>query len=137
MAFTHGKSAVFKLDNSAGTLTDISAYITSVTFDPGADVAETTTLGDSSKEYLAGLKDATLTIEGKFDPSADVVIFAALGTATTRTFEYGPEGGTTGKIKYSGETIGTAYSVSSGLDDASTFTATLQVTAGVTSGTFA
>ncbi len=39
MAFVHGKDSVFKLDNSGGSLTDISAYVKNVDFPEPADVA--------------------------------------------------------------------------------------------------
>lgn len=137
MAYAHGKDAVFKVQDSGGTTRDLSAYLTSITYDPNADVAEVSTLGDSSKEYLAGLKDATITIEGKYDPAAngpDDVLNGILGGAS-RTFEFHPQGTATGKPKYTGSLICTGYSVNSPLEDASTFTATFQVTGAVTRGT--
>lgn len=136
MAFNHGKSAVFKLDNSSGVLTDISSYLTDVSLPLNADTAEVTTLGDSSKEYLAGLKDATISIEGKWDPTVDAILEAALGASLTKTFEYGPAGSTTGNVKYTGECICTSHEVTTGVDGAAEFSAELQVTAGVTRTTF-
>ncbi len=42
--FTHGKSAAFKIDDSGGTLRDISNVLTDVSISRTADVAETSTL---------------------------------------------------------------------------------------------
>ena len=64
MAFTHGKDSVFKLDNSSGSLTDISTYVNNVDFPETADVSETTTFGADNKTYIAGLKDATISLSG-------------------------------------------------------------------------
>eukprot|EP01050_Picozoa_sp_SAG11_P036669 SAG11_NODE_14070_length_626_cov_1.263757_1_plen_70_part_10 len=70
MAFVHGKDSSFKLDNASGSLTDISAYVNSVDFPQTVDLAETTTLGDDNKEYIVGLKDATISIAGAWDSTA-------------------------------------------------------------------
>ncbi len=80
MAFTHGKDSVFKLDNSGGSLTDISTYVNNVDFPETADVSETTTLGADNKTYIAGLKDATISLAGLWDATADA-IFGAMNIA--------------------------------------------------------
>lgn len=132
MAFGHGSKGVFKIQDNGGTLRDISAFVTAVNWDPTADVAETTTLGKLAKEYIAGLTDATIGLEGKWDPTVDGYLEGIRGFATARTFEYYPQGVTTGLIKYAGSCFLTAYSGSSPLEDAGSFTASLQVTAAVT-----
>jgi hypothetical protein len=137
MAFSHGKNTVFKLDDSGATLRDISAYLTSVSFPRSQELAETTTFGATAKTFLAGFGDATISIEGNWDPTVDGYLAGILGQAATVSFEYGPEGGTTGDIKFSGEAILTSYETSSGINDVTTFSAELQVSAGVTRGTFA
>lgn len=133
MAFVHGKTAVFKIDNSAGSLQDISAYCDSIDFPMTMDTAEVTTFGDSSKEYLAGLKDATISISGSWDATADAIL-AALTTAGT--FEYGPAGSTAGLVKYTGEAICTGYTVNAPVGDKVSFSAEFQVTGAVTRTTF-
>ena len=135
MAFVHGKDSAFKLDNSSGTLTDISTYVNSVDFPETADVAETTTLGDSSKSYIVGLKDATISIAGLWDSTVDGILGAVVGQSATLSFEYSPEGTSSGKIKYTGECILTSYSQSSPVGDVVGFSADLQVSGDVTRGT--
>ena len=135
MAFVHGKDSVFKLDNSSGTLTDISTYVNSVDFPETADVAETTTLGDGSKSYIVGLKDATISISGLWDSTLDGILGAVVGQTATLSFEYSPEGTTGGNIKYTGECIVTSYSQSSPVGDVVGFSADMQVSGDVTRGT--
>ena len=65
--FTHGKDAVFKVDDSGGTIRDISDILSSVTLSREADTAEVSALGSSDKSYIVGLKDATISIEGMAD----------------------------------------------------------------------
>ncbi|NOZ27961.1 MAG: hypothetical protein GXP39_07915 [Chloroflexi bacterium] len=136
MAFSHGSNAVFKIDDSGGTLTDISSYVTSVSFPESADTAEVTTLGKSSKVYIAGLKDATISIEGVYDPTVDSLLNGILGASSTSSFEYGPAGSSTGSPKYTGECICTSYEVTTGVDGAATFSAEFQVSDSITRGTY-
>ncbi len=135
MAFVHGKDSVFKLDNSGGSLTDISTYVNSVDFPETADVAETTTLGDGSKSYIVGLKDATLSISGLWDSTLDGILGAVVGQSATLSFEYSPEGTTGGNVKYTGECILTSYSQSSPVGDVVGFSADMQVSGDVTRAT--
>lgn len=138
MAFVHGKTAVFKIDDSGGTLRDISAYLNDVGFPRNIDTAETTTFGvsGSSKTYIVGLNDATISISGLFDATADGYLAGVLGQSATLSFEYGPAGSTGGNIKYSGECIMTSYEVSAAVGDAVQATAQFQVTGSITRGTW-
>lgn len=135
MAFVHGKDSVFKLDNSGGSLTDISAYVNNVDFPETADVAETTVLGKDNKTYIVGLKDATISLSGLWDSTADAIFGAVLGQSATLSFEYSPEGTGSGKVKYTGETILTNYAISSPVGDVVAYSADLQVSDAVTRGT--
>jgi predicted secreted protein len=135
MAFTHGKDSSFKIDNSGGSLTDISAYVNNVDFPETVDVAETTTLGDSAKSYIVGLSDATISISGLWDATLDGVLGGIMGQSATVSFEYSPEGTASGKIKYTGEAIATSYNQASPVGDVVTFSADLQVSGAVTRGT--
>ena len=135
MAFVHGKNSVFKLDNSGGSLTDISTYVNNVDFPETADVAETSTLGSSNKSFVVGLKDATISVSCLWDSTVDGYIMG--GTEpSTRTFIFGPAGSTSGYVKYTGECILTNYSVSNPVGDVVTYSLDLQCTGGVTRGTY-
>ena len=135
MAFVHGKDSVFKLDNASGSLTDISAFVNNVDFPETADVAETSVLGASNKTYIVGLKDATISLSGLFDATADAIFGAVVGQTATLSFEYSPEGTASGKIKYTGECILTNYAMSSPVGDVVAYSADLQVSGAVTRGT--
>jgi len=135
MAFVHGKDSVFKLDNNSGSLTDISAYVNNVDFPESADVAETTMLGAEAKSYIAGLTDATISLTGMWDSTADAILGVVIGKDDTLSYEYSPEGTSSGKVKYTGECIMTAYSVSSPVGDAVAYSADFQCTSSITRGT--
>lgn len=140
MAFVHGKGVVFKIDNAAGTLQTLTAYVDSVTFDQAVDMAETTTAGAEAKTYVSGQSDGTISISGKYDSTAatgpDVVLNGLVGLETTSTYEIGPEGSAAGKIKYTGECFLTGYSISAPVGDVVSFTADFQLTAAITKTTW-
>ena len=131
--FTHGKNAAFKIDDSGGTLRDISDVLTDVSISKTADVAEVSAFTNSSKAYVAGLKDATLTISGSFDATVDGYLSGILGVEGS--FEFYPIGTTGGNPKASGEAIMTSYDRTPDIGGAVTFTAAFQVSGDVTEGT--
>ena len=104
--FNHGKNAVVLLDNTnlSTTLTDASVSLT-------ADVAETSTFTASSKTYVAGLKDGTVTLSGYFEttsPDADAEFLAQLGSSGS-AFSIAPIGYTRGNPTEFGNVIETSY----------------------------
>jgi hypothetical protein len=131
--FTHGKNAAFKIDDSGGTLRDISDVLTDVSISRTADVAEVSAFTNSSKAYVAGLKDATITISGSFDATVDGYLSGILGAEGS--FEFYPIGTTGGNPKASGEAIMTSYDRTPDIGGAVTFTAAFQVSGDVTEGT--
>ena len=134
--FRHGKSTVFKVDNNAGSLTDISNTLTDVSFPQSVDTAETSAFGSSAKSYIVGLTDSTLSISGNFDATVDAHLAAIVGKADSVSFEYGPEGSTAGFVKYTGEALLTSYEKSGAIGDVVTYSAEFQVTGAITRGTY-
>ena len=141
MAFLHGKKAKFSIDNSAGTLKDLSTYCDDVSISRSFETGETTTFNStgSAKTYVMGLSDATISIKGKFDASAgadsvDAVLSGIIGTDTTRSFEYKASNDTTASTNpaYTGECFCTKYDVSAPVGDVVSFSADFQVTGAVT-----
>lgn len=143
MAFSHGKGASFSLDNAAGTLTDISTFLDEVSFPSSIETGETTTFQSpgSAKTYVPGLRDATFSLSGKFDPTVDTLFEALIAAQATggasASFEYGPTGDAQGAVQYSGEVWVTGYDISTPVADVVTFSVDLQVTGPVARGSFA
>jgi len=134
--FRHGKSTVFKVDNAAGSLTDISNTLTDVGFPQSVDTAETSTFGSSAKSYVVGLTDSTLSVSGNFDATVDAHLAGILGQSASVSFEYGPEGSTAGFVKYTGEALMTSYEKSGAIGDVVSYSAEFQVTGAITRGTY-
>lgn len=136
MAFVHGKDSGLKFDNVGGSLTDISAYVDSVEGLPGEmEFADVTAMGDEGHRFIPGLENASFTVGGNWDTALDAIL-GPRRTATA-TFEFGPAGTGSGAVKYSGECWITGYTVSSGVGDKVTWSASIQVDGQVTRGTFA
>ena len=132
MAFLSGKSAKALVNEF-----DLSAYFNSC--DIGVDVAalETTAFGKTSRNYLAGLKNGTVSLAGYWDGAAsavDVVLAASLGASAGRVVTFGSDRLTVGKrVKLvSGKT--TSYRVSTPVDGVVAVSADLQADNGVDHG---
>jgi predicted secreted protein len=133
--FVHGKSTNFQLDDTSGTIRDISDTITSVDFPETLDTAETTAFGSSAKSYIVGLTDATISVSGIWDATVDGYIAGGAEPAS-RSFVFGPAGSTVSNVKYTGEAIVTSYSISNPVGDVVTYSLDLQVTGAITRGTY-
>lgn len=134
MAQGAAKSSVFKLDNLAGTVTDITPDLTSVKLSSSKGVIDVTTMGLNYKNYLAGIADAKISLEGVYDPTGTTKAGGMLdvmqhGSASqTFSWEWHPQGTAVGKPKLAGECLLESYSPGGGLDNAVTFSAELQNT---------
>jgi hypothetical protein len=135
MAFVHGKSTNFTLDDTSGSVRDISAFVNNVDFPETTETAETTAFGSTAKSYIVGLTDSTISVSGMWDSTLDGYIAGGAEPAS-RSFVFGPAGSTAGNVKYTGEAIVTSYSISNPVGDVVTFSLDLQVTGAVTRTTY-
>jgi hypothetical protein len=140
--FRHGKSAKFQLDNAAGTLVDISNVIEEVSLSRSVETAEVTALGNSSKAYIMGLQDGTISVSGRFDATVDaqiqgVIAALAAGSLASASFEYKANSAATSATNpaYTGECFVTSYELSAPVGDVVTFSLDLQITGDVTRAT--
>lgn len=142
MAFVHGKNSVIKVDNAAGTLTDISAVTNSVELPREIETAETSHFGSNAKEYIVGLNDGSVSISGLYDPAIDAILSAsvdavATGALASASVEYSPAGlpASATKPTYKLEVLWTSYSTSGGVGDPVSFKLEGQRTGGTTRAT--
>ncbi|MCK9601393.1 MAG: hypothetical protein M0R06_20295 [Sphaerochaeta sp.] len=139
MAFFHSKISKFFIYDSSTTIRDISAYLTSIDFPQTADTAEVTAFSTGatpSKDYVAGFKDATITIEGNWDATIDGYLEGIVGLdSTADRYHYYPESTAAGKVHYSGPAILNSYNPRSAVADAAKFTAGFQCKGYITRST--
>ncbi len=80
---THSKHITVKLDNSGGTLTDITAYVNSVgSIGVTYDTQDVTAFSDGSKNIVIGQPALPLTIGGPFDTVIHSQMTGINGAAT-------------------------------------------------------
>ncbi len=100
-----------------------------------ADMIETTTKDSGGdKEYIAGERDGTVTVEGRYDDAASPVgyseLFAYYKAGTQLTCVYGLQA--VGKKAYTFEAQISSLNNSAPENEAATFSVDLQITGGVT-----
>ena len=130
MAATHGSKAKFRVQDSGGTLRDVSAFLTDAGLDRDADTAEVSTLGATDKTHIPGLRGGTVPISGVIDPTLDGYLNGILGME--RNFEYDPQGAGTGLVRYSGACILRRYGLSTGVGAAGESSGEFVITGAVT-----
>ena len=110
---------------------DMSEYIKTAGLDMTDEVVDTTAWSKDSKEYIAGLKDATLTAEGVWDDDP-TGLDAQLESikADEAAFSYYPGLDTAGNPGYAFKAIRSAYSLSQSITDAVNFSLGGQTTEG-------
>lgn len=134
--FKHGKNAQFELEG-----TNLSNTLNEITMPREIETAETTTFGSTDKTYITGLADATVSLSGMFDATADSAISTIItnlksGSIASASFTYGPAGSAGGSPKFTGEALVTSYEIGSPVGDVVTYSLELQVTGGVTGATY-
>lgn len=80
---THSKHITVKLDNSGGTLTDITAYVNTIgTVGLVFDKQDVTAFSDGAKNIVIGQPTAALQIGGPFDTTIHTHMTAINGAVT-------------------------------------------------------
>lgn len=100
MAFAHGKDAEI-FAGGTGYGLDLTAYVKRVSHSGSAATADVTTLNDDWTVLIAGNRDATMSLEGLFDPAAGKIhdLFKGLLGATIIA-AYFPQGDTLGNVGF-------------------------------------
>ncbi len=133
-----GKSADFKLDNAAGSLIDLSTYFKDIQLSNDVETFDVTAFQSSAKDYLVGFTDGKISGNGFSNGTLIahmLAVQAALsaGTLVSATFNWGPEGTTTGNPKLTGECLVTKFGPNSKAGGAANeFSFEAQITGAIT-----
>jgi len=139
MAFSSGNVAIFRMDSTAGgALTDISAYISKVTFPFERKSTDLPRLGGNATAKLTGPVNGTISLEGWYDPTIENIFRTAMteATAVSRSYEYSQQGSATGLLYNTGEVLVTSYEDETGAEDPATWKAELTIDGANTLGTY-
>ena len=106
----NAKDLDFLIDDTGGTLRNMSAHIANVTGLPHArEATDVTTLGKSGHTWQPTLQNVRFVLDGVYDDSTTdltsprLMFHNMVDHTTTRTFEYWPSGRVTGRPRWSGE----------------------------------
>lgn len=133
---------------SPTSVADYSAKVKSVKFSRNGETFDVTTFGNSAKKWIKGLTDAQLDVEFFYDSAMFTALQNLVGyTAGGVSFQYGPEGSTSGNVKISQTgTLNTSTGVGlicEKVDDATDvgavkmLSATFRISGAITFGTYA
>lgn len=121
MANTIFKDMLIKLDNAAGSLTDITSYLSSASIRSVQDTIEDTAMADEEKSYLFGIAGASVPLAGMVNTTTDGILGPLIGnrTTATKTFQYTAYSGRV----YRGEILITSVEYSGSTNSLQTFSA--------------
>lgn len=119
--------------------TDFSSSIAAATLEISADEQETTAFGADYRTRIAGLKDASITLDFHQDfgaSSVDATLFPLLGSAVAFTISPTSDAVSATNPSYSGTAIVTSYSpFSSSVGDLATLSVTWPVSGAISRAT--
>ena len=130
MAKISGLGDYVAIDDSGGTLRDISNDITSFTITQGQDLIDVTGIDKSARERLVGLGDCTVTITGVFNGAANKSNAVFSNLSGTRTVTYAVGGNTSSNPELSMEMLVASYNPNHGSGAELTWTANLSLQSG-------
>ncbi len=122
-----GREAEFHLDDSAGSLKDLSSFVDNVDAPSNIDTAEVTGLNEARKSYIVGQIDTPVSISGSYDDTATTgahtVLAGLIGGTTGFTMQFYPRGSASGSPSLVGEVLMAGYQISAPVAGKVSFTA--------------
>lgn len=134
---TVGLNIDFQLDNTSGTLVDLSVKTSSIDFGREQDLPEVTAFnGNGARAFAAGLTQGSFSCEFFWDATIDAHLNSLIGHTTALEFVYGPDGSTGGYRKYTGSCFMKSLSTPQQVGEVKKFSAEFQITGAVTATTY-
>lgn len=124
-AFRHGRSAAVLVNTY-----DLSPFFRNGTVSRTMEPADVTVYGSSSRAFIAGLLNATISLDGYFSAAStsevDAVLAAALQASPSTLITYGPEGLSIGRNVVVCQALESSYEISIPVGDVVTVAAEFQ-----------
>ena len=137
MAVVTGTSMNLQIDNSSGSLTNVTGFANSIDFAFPVDMLDTTVFGSLQKSSVPGFGGGDdIVINFRYDPTIEAQLAAIAPLTTTSTVQVGPRGTTASNEKYSFETFLMNYAVKATPEAIDEIVATFRKTGAYTRGTF-
>jgi len=126
--FIHGKGASFFFNSVR-----YSSGIEEVSFPRSVDTAEVTTYGDNDRNYIAGLRGASISVTGIWASTYENLIAPLLGSTAASAFVFSPGSTAATNRKETGNAFITGYEVGAPVGDKVSMKIDFMVTGAVTS----
>lgn len=136
MAFRAGTTTKLYVATAAGVVTDVSPYADNTGADLSSAQLDVSVFGTAAKAYLNGQTDGKVTLSGPADSTLHAVLATLYTAGSTTSWIYGPGGSVAGQVRMAGSANVESYGISSSADGRVEYTASLQITGAITSGTF-
>lgn len=132
-----GQNSAWKhgTNGAVSTNTDFSAKTRSVNASFDAEQVESTTFGDSYRDYEQSFKNATIETAYKYDATIFGQLAAIFNAGDVVTFEHSPDGTTSGKPRATGSMFMTKFGLPVEVGNLLEIPVSWQVSGPVTFGT--
>lgn len=125
-------------NGTPSTLVDLSTKVSQVEFNREQDLPDVTAFnGNGARAFAAGLTQGSFSVEFFWDATVDGQLNGLVGYTTPINFQYGPDGGDSGKVRYTGTCFISSLSNPATVGDVKKFSAEFTITGAVTRGTYA
>lgn len=129
MATTTGSSGVVKVQ-VAGVTVALVGNVRSFSIDGSADTIEASVIGDTTRQYKAGLKTSTVSVECYWDETDDQQ--ALMDEGASVDWEISPTGLGTGESYFAGTGVVTGRTITASFDGMVEASFSIQTTGGIT-----
>jgi len=126
-----GKNSYISIDGN-----DISQYVESLSFSQNVETAQVQGFGDSNVELITALKSASLSLDLSWNATQDGYSDGNMDDAVVEII-WGPEGSSSGNVKYTVNMFQTDYEISSDVTGKVSASMSLASSGAVTRSTFA
>ena len=134
MPYIHGRNSALAIWDTSGASQLVQGDLTSFTFSWTRDNPETTTMGKDTKQRIAGVRDAKLSLAGIYSSSAanvlDTVIKAHMAASSNALVNVYPAGVTSGCAFYTACFLVSEHSLQTSVTAAVSVTTALDVSSG-------
>jgi len=125
-----GKNSYISIDGN-----DISQYVESLSFSQNVETAQVQGFGDSNVELITALKSASLSLDLSWNATQDGYSDGNMDDAVVEII-WGPEGSSSGNVKYTVNMFQTDYEISSDVTGKVSASMSLASSGAVTRSTF-
>ncbi len=136
MAFRAGTTTKLYIATAAGVVTDVSPYADSSGADLTSAQIDVSAFGTAAQAFLNGQTTGKVNLSGPADSALHAVLAGLYTAGSTTSWIYGPGGSVASQVRLAGSANVESYSITSSASGRVEYSASLQITGAITSGTF-